>query len=319
MSTNKTINLCIVGRKYKKSGGSESVRLIGEAAEEMGIQVTNIPIGEIKARLVNNEVEFYSDNVNLSSQDAFIFRGITGLKDKTTDTRVRTFPFITMFARYVHEQLGKVVFDSALLESNGGFTKFVAADKLAKAKLPNIPTWMFINKSEVIKSLDSFPYPVLVKPMDGAQGKGVYKFKTKDEFLKYLKEEHIGSVFYPNMIQQYIENDGDYRIVVLGNKVITALKKKRDGDKVVANMSQGNEAIPVDIDSELEHLALNAAKALNIELAGVDVIEDVVTKKKYILEVNMSPQIYYTSMFSNKNIAQEIITYIVNKVHGHSN
>lgn len=307
------IRICLVGNTYKGED-SRSIKFIVEAAKKLGAEVTNIPKGKLISTLIDGKVSFHCEGINIDEQDAFIFRGITGMIDPKTQERTRIFPQIVLFAHYL-KQMGKVVFDEFLLQPDPSYTKYSNAVKLSAAGIPNINTWVFMKTEEVLDHIDQLPFPILLKPANSAQGKGIYKYDDKESFIAYLKDKSTPIVFYPNLLQEYIPNDGDFRVVVLGDKVVVALKKHREEENVVANMSQGNVATVVDSDKDLEELAIRTAQVLGMELAGIDIIEDKTTGKRYILEANLSPQIYYSTLFSNKDIGEEIIRFIIEKIN----
>ncbi len=309
----QNIKICLFGAK-DKGEDSRSVGLISEAARRMGVEFTNLPKGKLIAKLVDGKLEFYANGFDINEPDAYIFRGVSKMIEPDSHDKVSVSRQMALFANYLHNDLGKVIVDEIYLRPNPTYTKFTDQWNLSKAGIATIPTWMFMKTEELVKSADTLPYPVIMKPADGSGGRDVYKFNSKDELVRHLKDVYKKVIFYPNMIQQCIENDGDYRVVVLGGEIVVALKKHRNEDSVVANMGQGNLAEPVEIDEELKTMAIDAAKALSIEFAGVDIIEDIKTGKRYIMEVNVAPQITLSSKFAQIDIGEELVKYIIKKV-----
>lgn len=303
---------CIFGPSYKGEE-SRSIHLIYDAAKRMGLDVYVLPKRKLLGYIDQNGIFKFKSldpKIVLENIDIFYFRMVTGIIDGRTKARYRIFPEMITFAKYLYSHLGKKVYDSFLLRPDPNFTKVTNMYLLSQHNIPNIQTWFFLNKKQVLKNLNLIKFPIIIKPANGTQGRGVKRFDTKDEFIEYLKSEE-SVIFYPNIIQTSIENDGDYRLIVIGDRVVTALWKKRDPNKVVANMSQGNEAIPIKPDQELEKLAIKAAKVLGIDFAGVDIIEDKISGKRYVLEVNLSPQIFYSTKYSNVSIAEEFVKFII--------
>ncbi len=310
------IKICLFGCKFKGED-SRSVKLIADAAEKLGAEFSNIPKGHLNSSIINGELKFSCDDVSIEDQDAFIFRGTTVMIDPVTKEKTRVFPQMALFARYL-KSIGKVVFDEYMTLPEPTYTKYTNAAKLVEAGIPNIPTWSFMKTKEVLKHINELPFPLILKPDNSAQGKGIMKFNEKDSFINFLEADYPSSIFFPNMLQQYIENDGDYRIVVLGDKVVVALKKHREENKIVANMSQGNIATSIEPSPELATLAVSVAQTLGMELAGVDIIEDLKTGKMYVLEANLSPQIYYSTLYSNIDIGEQIVKFVIDKVRSKS-
>ncbi len=303
---------CIFGPSYKGER-SRSIHLIYDAAKRLRLDVYVLPKRKLLGYIdENGEFKFKSLDPKIVLEDIniFYFRMVTGIIDGKTKARYRIFPEMITFAKYLHFNLGKKVYDSFLLRPDPNFTKITNMYLLSQNGIPNIQTWFFLNKKQVIKNLHLIRFPIITKPVNGTQGRGVKRFDTKEEFVSYLNNEE-SVIFYPNIIQTAIENDGDYRIIVIGGKVVAALWKKRDPNKIVANMSQGNEAIPIKPDKELEELAIKSAKILGIDFSGVDIIEDKITGKRYVLEVNLSPQIFYSTKYSNVSISEEFINFVI--------
>lgn len=308
------MKLCYVGGSSNPSEeGHGSRSLLAEAAKKLNIELTFIPKGKIHFEISNERIQYSGNEVKLEEQDAFMFRDIAVLLDKKNNRRERIFMEMVMFAKYLNKRLGKVVFDEYVLSPWPEYNKIKNSIRLVEAGLPSIPTWIFFNKSELKKHIGEIEFPIIVKPANGARGQGVMKFETKEKLLEYLDTDP-SPVFYPNMIQKYIDNDGDFRVVVLGTRVVVALKKFRGENSIVANMSQGNLAQKIEPEQEIIDLAIQAAQSLGMEFAGVDIIQDRQTGKLYILEVNLSPQIALSTQFSQVDIASEVMEYIIGKV-----
>lgn len=305
--------LCIVGATvdFDESEDGKSIKLIYDATKRQNVEITNIPKGKLQIITNSDEISISGNNVNIEEQNAFLFRMITNFIDPETKIKTRVFPEIVMIAKLLNEKYDKPVFDRFLLTPNPVYTKIVQYYDLIKAGLPVIPTYVFMRSDELKSNLDKLEFPLFMKPANGSQGKGTYLFQNKQELLDYVNNTHTSVIFFPNILQRFVPNDGDYRVLVLGEKVIACVKKHRGEGAIVANMSQGSEAEPVTPDAELAEMAIKAARSLGMDFAGVDIIEDKVTGKRYILEVNLSPQITLTTKFSHIDIADQLVEFIV--------
>lgn len=137
--------------------------------------------------------------------------------------------------------------------------------------------------------------------------KDIYGSKGKNNFLvnsanvsKRLKQ-NPGVTF---MAQKFIKNDGDYRIGVYAEKA-SFIIHRRGGEKThLNNTSAGGMATYVKAEEtplKLRSLAEKAARASDLEVAGVDIIISKETAKAYVLEVNRGSQIV-TGVFIDQNI-----------------
>ncbi|HJK26780.1 MAG TPA: RimK family alpha-L-glutamate ligase, partial [Methanocorpusculum sp.] len=65
-------------------------------------------------------------------------------------------------------------------------------------------------------------------------------------------------------------NDRDYRIFVIGNKAVGAIK--RESAHLTHNIHQGGSGCAVEISPEMREAAESAAEAVGIDYCGVDLL-----------------------------------------------
>jgi glutathione synthase/RimK-type ligase-like ATP-grasp enzyme len=133
----------------------------------------------------------------------------------------------------------------------------------------------------------------VMKDVAGEKGESNYLVQSEAEFLDVCNEALAQDALY--VAQQYIENDGDYRVLIFNQDIeLIIQRKKTDEATHLNNTSKGGSAMLVDkaaIGSEPLAMAVKAATTTNRQVAGVDLIHDNVHGGWYILEVNNSPQI----------------------------
>ena len=83
-------------------------------------------------------------------------------------------------------------------------------------------------------------------------------------------------------------------------------------DDFRANITRGGEAIPYQIDDDIEWLGGESARLLKLDIAGVDLLFDEGNYK--ICEVNSSPGFEGMDKFTKTNIAEKIVTYVTHKI-----
>jgi len=152
--------------------------------------------------------------------------------------------------------------------------KMYANQILAQAGLP-IPKTMltrFPCKAELVEKVVGFP--CVLKVVTGSHGKGVYLCETPKQFEDL--SELVSSIDFKNsmIIQEYIkESEGrDLRVIVIGGRVVGAMQRKSTDGSFKANISRGGEGTPHDVDDEMEMLAIQVAKTLDLDIAGVDLL-----------------------------------------------
>ena len=150
-------------------------------------------------------------------------------------------------------------------------------------------TWVCESRQEaheVMAREISEDKPMVIKPLFGSQGKGVRLIK-KGEALPVPMEAHVDGLYY---LQRYVDSgEGawhDHRVFVIQGKAIAAMV--RHGESWVNNVALGGRCEAVAHDGELGALAEAAARAVDIDYCGVDIIRDR-HGKLYVLEVNSIP------------------------------
>jgi len=91
------------------------------------------------------------------------------------------------------------------------------------------------------------------------------------------------------LVQEYIqESHGkDVRALVVGGKVVAAMRRRAHGSEFRSNFHLGGSVEPVEMSPRFEEIAVTAANKLGLDLAGVDMLE--AGNGPLVLEVNSSP------------------------------
>ena len=132
-------------------------------------------------------------------------------------------------------------------------------------------------------------YPIVVKDIHGGHGNNNFLVKNADE-LQAILSEHADVRF---MAQEFIPNDCDYRVLVIGSKELI-IKRQAAGDSHLNNTSQGGSATIVPTDEFPADIIAQSrayAQRCSYELAGVDIMFDKNSNQPYFLEINSQPQI----------------------------
>jgi glutathione synthase/RimK-type ligase-like ATP-grasp enzyme len=142
-------------------------------------------------------------------------------------------------------------------------------------------------------------YPLILKSISSSLGKDNFLVKDHKELCEILSSNRKTSF----VIQEFIDNSFDYRILTLGNNLGTALKRIRQNKNDHRN-NVALGAIEVEVISppkELVSISIAAANCLNKDIAGVDLIFDVITNRYYIIEINSKP--FFTN---DTNVSSEV-------------
>lgn len=179
-----------------------------------------------------------------------------------------------------------------------------------------IPHTVAVRSAEHLGSIlqEVGEFPVIMKSASGSHGAGVSIIETKRGLRSAIEMMVKNEYSAPLLIQSYLKDakGTDIRIVVVGDYVIGAMERRagRRGE-FRSNVKLGGTVHSVVLTAAEEALALEATRALNLDIAGVDLVR---TKNgPYILEVNSNPGLDGISTALGRNIAEDIITFALTK------
>ena len=184
---------------------------------------------------------------------------------------------------------------------------------LARNGLAIPRTTLCFNAADVRQAGRSFgTFPLVVKILESTHGVGVALAHTTYQL------ERIAEGFFrfqdQVIIQEFIaESDGrDIRALVVGGRVVAAMERKASDGEFRANIHRGATARPLKLRDDEIDLALNAARAVGVEVAGVDLIPS--DRGPLLMEVNASPGLEGIETTTEVDIAGAIVEYAVKKV-----
>lgn len=232
-----------------------------------------------------NELEFY---INTPQTDIVIHSNGKSLADFDL-------VYIRDFRGYEHERNTCAYFLKHHKKSfiNSDTANFQHISKLSQMFALNlagvpVPASVYSCTSIIAQEvINRFGDRVVVKDIVGVGGSDNHLIDS-DDVVAFLNED--SSKRY--IVQEYIPNEYDLRVTVLGDKVGTVSRRTRTSKKDHRNnVKQGakKEFLPLESVSSfvLEDCTV-AARTLNREIAGVDVVIDTATGRHAILEVNLN-------------------------------
>lgn len=226
---------------------------------------------------------------------------------------------------YARKHGVKIVDD--YLENEGPLRRFksVMSWQLQNAEV-RYPRSAYVESLEDLEiELKKWRFPLIVKLSQGGRhGMGTFFLKTESDFselktrLEKRREKAVElgktPISYRGfLIQEYITNDGDYRVMTVGYKCIGGFKRQMKVEKLVLNQSEGRSEGIKDLPADVVELAERAAKVLGVEVAGTDLIRSTKTGEIYIVEVNEAPQFKVFEKRTGVNVAKLILEHLVSK------
>lgn len=213
------------------------------------------------------------------------------------------------------EWLGVPVVNSADAIANARH-KFRSLRILAQHGLP-IPPSLTVGSASFLE--DAVPqigeYPFILKPFYGTHGIGVMLLDTPTSLTSTV--EAMCELHRDYIIQSFIAEAAgvDIRVLVVGGKVIAAMKRYASPGEFRANIHQGANGQAIKLTDEYSCIATEAATALNLGIAGVDILQT--NNGPVILEVNTSPGFEELESVTGTNIAKTMIDFAVELAKNH--
>jgi ribosomal protein S6--L-glutamate ligase len=150
--------------------------------------------------------------------------------------------------------------------------------------------------------------PLVIKLLEGTQGLGVVLADT-DRSAKSVIEA-FRATNTNILVQEFIKEAGgsDVRAIVVGGKVIAAMKRTGGEGEFRSNLHRGGSANVVKLSPEERLTAVRAAKSMGLNVCGVDMLR--ANHGPVVMEVNSSPGLEGVEKATGLDIAGKIIEYI---------
>ena len=177
-----------------------------------------------------------------------------------------------------------------------------------------MPATTFVrDRADVIPAIERVGgAPVVIKLLEGTQGIGVIlapSIKVAEAIIETLQ-----STKQQVLIQRFVkESRGrDIRALVVGDRVVAAMRRVAQGDEFRSNVHRGGSVEPVELGEDAERIAVRAAQIMGLKVAGVDMLE--ADEGPLVMEVNSSPGLEGIEQATKLDVAGAIIDYIDNQV-----
>jgi ribosomal protein S6--L-glutamate ligase len=157
--------------------------------------------------------------------------------------------------------------------------------------------------------------PVVVKLLQGTQGIGVVLAESTMAASSVIEAFH--GLDQNILIQKFIReaNGSDIRALVVGRKVVAAMKRQAVSGEFRSNIHRGGTARKLRLAADFRRTALAAARVLGLTVAGVDLIES--AEGPMVMEVNSSPGLEGIQKTTGVDVAGAIIEHIERTVTIH--
>ena len=190
-----------------------------------------------------------------------------------------------------------------------------ARDKLRSTQLLSrkgvgIPVTAFANRPDDIKDMIKMVggAPVVIKLLEGTQGIGVVLAENQ-KAAESVIQAFMG-LKSNILVQEFIKEAGgaDIRCLVIGDKVVAAMKRQGPEGEFRSNLHRGGTAEVIKLTPEERKTAISAAKIMGLNACGVDILR--ANRGPVVMEVNSSPGLQGIETATGKDVAGMMVEFI---------
>lgn len=188
-------------------------------------------------------------------------------------------------------------------------SKLLQAVNFQKLGVP-VALTMYITEAVLIQSENlNWPFPCVMKAVHGSHGNDNYVVHGWEDVKSHIDSQPTIRF----VLQRFVPNDCDYRILVVGDEVLV-IRRSATGGTHLNNTSKGGVAELVDIQEIPKEVMENVKKVMDsygMAIAGVDVFADKNSKEFFFLEVNSQPQLMTGAYIEKK---EELVGILLAKL-----
>ena len=158
--------------------------------------------------------------------------------------------------------------------------------------------------------------PLVVKLLEGTQGKGVVLAETQKAAESLIDAfRDLDANF---LVQEFIKEAGgaDIRAFVIGDKVVAAMIRQAKEGEFRSNLHRGGTAALVKLTPQERSTAVREARKMGLNVSGVDLLRS--NNGPVVMEVNSSPGLRGIEETTGKDVADLVIQFIEKNAKPHS-
>lgn len=290
------MNIAVLGNE-----GSWYVTELQRAAHQRGHSCERADFCQLSASVFRETTDIQSEGMDLHRVDAVIVRTMPpGSLEQVV--------FRMDVLQRLHHRGTLVMNPPKAIEA--AVDKFLTTSLIASKGLPTPRTVVCETSEAALKAFDQLGGDVVVKPLFGAEGRGILRVSDPDlAFRTFRTLERTHAVLY---LQEVIAHPGfDIRVLVLNGSVLGAIQRHNPDDfrTNVARKGQARVHVPTDLECRL---AIEAAEAVGACFAGVDLLYDS-AGTCYVIEVNAVPGWQAFQRVTGIDVARLVIQYLENE------
>jgi RimK family alpha-L-glutamate ligase len=240
--------------------------------------------------------------------DAVLVRGIAG----------GSFEQVTKRLGVLHalRELGVPVYNDARAIERS-VDKSMTSLLLHAARIPAPATWATESVAQarrIVMRETAAGHALVLKPLFGSQGKDLQLVGEVDGVQHAMPDigaRYAGLAYLQRFVPPVASPGFDWRVMVVGARAVTAMR--RVSAHWIHNVAQGARCEPAVLDPALARLAEGAARALDMDYAGVDLIAAASGPPIQVLEVNGVAAWQGLQRVTGFNIARAIVDDLIDR------
>jgi [lysine-biosynthesis-protein LysW]---L-2-aminoadipate ligase len=213
---------------------------------------------------------------------------------------------------YCLEQIGLPVVNSFSVSEICG-NKLITSLILKKNNVPTPKTTFAFSTESARECMKKLGYPLVVKPVIGSWGRGVYQIKDQSmaDMMLDSRQENDNSFSRIYYFQELIDRPSrDIRCIVIGDQIVVSVFRYSSENEWRTNVAVGGRTEMAPLTSELKEIVLKASNAVGGGILGVDLMED--KERGYLVhEVNNTVEFRGASAVCKSDIAGAMTDYLV--------
>ena len=280
--------------------GNYSTKRLKEEAENRGHEVDIIKYKNCYVSIDDKNPSVMYEGEKVSGYDIIIPRIASNMTG-----------YGTAVVRQLESSAPKAFFMNRSLAITRARDKLRSTQLLAKAGVAIPKTVISRNATDIDDLLEEIGgTPVIIKLARGTHGNGVVLAETRKAAKSVLQAFYLTNSDGTNvLLQEFIKESAgtDVRAFVVGSQVVASMKRQSLDDDFRSNLHKGGLGEPIKLTPEERKMAVKAAKAMGLTLAGVDLMRS--DRGPLVLEVNASPG-FGIEKVTYRNVAGKIIDYV---------
>ena len=163
-----------------------------------------------------------------------------------------------------------------------------APEKLLVTHYPDLlPATLISRDSDAIHAFQAKHTDIIVKPLFGNGGAGVFRIQPNDQNLNSLLEMFFGNSRELVMVQAYLPavRDGDKQVILVNGEPVGAVNRVPNDGEARSNFHVGGTAAVAQLTTRDKHICATIGPELKrrgLLFVGIDIIGD------YLTEINVT-------------------------------